>query len=239
LASAQDTRQDDVGVIDLLDQFEDVSQFLDQLVQRAVEQTPGSEACGLTLEQAGRGLTVSYAGELARRADERQYELDDGPCLQSLRTGEVVSVADMAEETRWGPYPQRAMEAGVRSSLSLPLVVGGRGRGALNLYATRPAAFTATDERTAAAWAGQASGALSVAWRMAEHETVVEHLNRGLVNRQIIGQAVGLLMAQRRCTGEEAFGFLRAASQRSNEKLREVAARLVAGHEADVGGSSR
>src|SRR3954470_15472443 len=104
----------------MLDEFEDVAGFLDLLVRWAVEQSPGAEACGLTLEQAGRGFTVTYSGELARRGDERQYELDDGPCLQALRTGEVVAVDDMAKERRWGCYPQRALEAGVHASLSLP-----------------------------------------------------------------------------------------------------------------------
>jgi len=224
----------DVGVVDLLDQFEDVSRFLDRLVRLAVVETPGAEACGLTLEKAGRGLTVTYSGEMAARGDERQYELDDGPCLQAMRSSEVVTVADMAAEQRWGDYPRRAVEAGVHASLSLPLAVGNRGRGALNLYASRPNAFTDTDELVARSWAGQAGGALSVAWQMAERQDAVENLNRGLVSRQVIGQAVGLLMAQRRCTAEEAFGLLKSASQRSNEKLRDVAQRLVSAHEREV-----
>src|SRR3982751_3761590 len=93
---------DDGGmdVVQMLDQFEDVAGFLDSLVRWAVEQTPGAEACGLTVEQAGRGRTVTYSGELAARGDERQYELDDGPCLQSMRSSEVVTVADMAPEQR-------------------------------------------------------------------------------------------------------------------------------------------
>ena len=223
-----------LDVVQMLDQFEDVATFLDSLVRWAVEQTPGAEACGLTLEQAGRGLTVTYSGELAARGDERQYELDDGPCLESLRTGKVVAVADMAEEQRWGLYPERAVEAGVRASLSLPLTVGEQGRGALNLYAGHPHAFTDTDERVGRSWAGQAGGALSVAWRMAEREKAVDHLTQGMVTRQVIGQAVGLLMVQRRCTADEAFELLKSASQRSNEKLRDVAARMIAGHEADV-----
>jgi GAF domain-containing protein len=226
-------------VVDLLREFEDVAGFLDQLTCWAVEQTPGVEACGLTVEHAGSGRTVTYTGELAARGDERQYELDDGPCLEAMRSGEVVAVDDMAEEPRWGDYPRRAVEAGVRSSLSLPLVVGERGRGALNLYSSRPQAFTDTDGRMARVWAGQASGALAVAWRMAEREDAVEHLNRGLVTRQVIGQAVGLMMAQRRCTAEEAFDLLKTASQRGNEKLRDVAQRLVAGHEAEVRGRAR
>ena len=223
-----------LDVLQMLDQFEDVATFLDSLVRWAVEQSPGAEACGLTLEQAGRGLTVTYSGELAARGDERQYELDDGPCLEALRTGWVVRVRDLADEDRWGDYPRRAMEAGVRSSLSFPLAMGERARGALNLYSGRPDAFSDTDERAGHSWAGQAGGALSVAWRMAEREQAVEHLRRGMLTRQEVGQAVGLLMAQRRCTADEAFELLRSASQRSNEKLRDVAHRMVAGHEEHV-----
>jgi GAF domain-containing protein len=223
-----------LDVVQMLDQFEDVATFLDSLVRWAVEQSPGAEACGLTLEQAGRGLTVTYSGELAARGDERQYELDDGPCLEALRTRSVVHVRDMADEDRWGDYPRRAMDAGVRSSLSFPLLLGERGRGALNLYSGRPDSFSDTDERAGRSWAGQASGALSVAWRMAERDQAVTHLRRGMLTRQEIGQAVGLLMAQRRCTADEAFRLLQQASQRGNEKLRDVAHRMIAGHEEHV-----
>jgi GAF domain-containing protein len=224
----------DLDVVQMLDEFEDVATFLDSLVRWAVEQSPGAEACGLTLEQAGRGMTVTYSGDLAARGDERQYELDDGPCLEALRTGTVVRVRDLAEEDRWGDYPRRALEAGVRSSLSFPLALGERGRGALNLYAGRADSFSDTDERAGQSCAGQASGALSVAWRMAERELAVEHLRRGMLTRQEIGQAVGLMMAQRRCTADEAFRLLQQASQRSNEKLRDVAHRMVVGHEEHV-----
>jgi GAF domain-containing protein len=223
-----------LDVVQMLDEFEDVAGFLDSLVRWAVEQTSGGEACGLTLERAGKGMTVTYSGELAARGDERQYELDDGPCLEAMRTGEVVSVSDMSRERRWGRYPERALDAGVCASLSLPLVVGERGRGALNLYAGRPHAFTDTDVRVGQKWAAQACGALSVAWRMAEREDRLDHLTQGLATRQEIGQAVGLLMAQRGCTAEESFALLKGASQRSNEKLRDVAARMISGHEEAV-----
>lgn len=218
----------------MLEQFEDVASFLDSLVRWAVEQSPAAEACRLTLEQAGRGMTVTYSGELAARGGERQCELDDGPCLEALRTGSVVRVRDLADEERWGDYPRRALEAGVRSSLSFPLALGERGRGALNLYSDRADAFSDADERAGLLWAGQAGGALSVAWRMAEREEAVQHLRRGMLTRQEIGQAVGLLMSQRRCTADEAFRLLQQASRRHNEKLRDVAHRMIAGHEEHV-----
>jgi GAF domain-containing protein len=148
-----------------------------------------------------------------------------------MRTGTVVRVDDMATEDRWTPYPARAAELGVRSSLSLPLVVEGRNSGALNLYATEPRVFSADDEATAADWAQQATGALTVALRIADSDHRAESLLIGLDSRATIGQAVGLLMAQERVTAEQAFDLLRIASQRRNVKLRDVAAGVVAAFE--------
>ena len=47
-------------------------------------------------------------------------------------------------------------------------------------------------------------------------------------SRAVIDMAVGVVMAQNRCTPEEAFAFLRSASNSRNTKLREVAASVVA-----------
>ena len=160
--------------------------------------------------------------------------MDTGPCLESMRTGTVVRVEDMAAEHRWTPYPARAAELGVRSSLSLPLVVEGRSSGALNFYATAPRAFGADDEAAAARWAGQATGALTVALRIADSDERAQSLLGGLDTRALIGQAVGLLMAQERCTAAQAFDLLRIASQRRNVKLRDVAAGMVAAFEDGV-----
>ncbi len=228
-----------VGFREILESAHDSAEFLQQLLRAAVQSTPGAEACGLSLERSGRSETVAYSGELAKVGDERQYELDAGPCLQSLRTGQLVSVADMATETRWSPYPERAVAAGIRSTLSLPLVVGTVARGALNLYATQPRAFSEADHASARNWAAQATGALSVALRMSDQDEEVGHLQRALVSRQVIGQAVGLLMERARCTSETALLALKRQSQESNEKLRDLAQRLVDAHEGSVQATDR
>ena len=145
----RDTGSDDGELLALLASGRDLNSFLDDLVHLAARQVPRSEACGLTLNRDSTGVTVASTGPLADRADERQYEVDTGPCLESMRTGTVVRVRDMATEERWPPYPERAAQLGVRSSLSLPLVVEGRSSGALNLYATEPGVFSDDDEATA------------------------------------------------------------------------------------------
>ncbi len=45
--------------------------------------------------------------------------------------------------------------------------------------------------------------------------------------RSTIDQAIGVLMAQERCTADEAFALLRQHSQHNNRKLREVATDLI------------
>jgi len=62
---------------------------------------------------------------------------------------------------------------------------------------------------------------------VAEHRKAEQHLRIALAAREHVGTAVGLVMAQRRCSAEEAFGLLRSASQRSNVKLAEVARSVV------------
>ena len=227
----RETGSDDGELLALLASGRDLNSFLDDLVRLAARQVPRTEACGLTLNRDSTGVTVASTGPLADRADERQYEMDTGPCLESMRTGTVVRIRDMATEERWAPYPQRAAQLGVRSSLSLPLVVEGRSSGALNLYATEPGVFSDDDEATAARWAEQVTGALTVALRIADSNDRADRLLGGLDTRATIGQAVGLLMAQERCTAAAAFDLLRIASQRRNVKLRDVAAGVVTAFE--------
>ena len=230
MTPGRDTRADDGELLALLAAGGDLRSFLGDLVRLAVRQVPLAEACGLTLARDATGVTVASTGALAEQADQRQYQQDTGPCLEAMRTGTVVRVDDMAAEERWTPFPAQAAELGVRSSLSLPLVVEGRSRGALNLYATEPRVFGA-DEATAYRWAEQATGALAVALRIADSDSRAESLLGGLDTRATIGQAVGLLMAQERVPAERAFDLLRIASQRRNVKLRDVAAGVVAAFE--------
>ncbi|MGY1743139.1 MULTISPECIES: GAF and ANTAR domain-containing protein [unclassified Blastococcus] len=225
---------DDADLLALLAAGGDLNAFLGDLVRLAARQTPSAQACGLTLARESGAVTVACTDELAERADERQYQVDDGPCLQSMREGVVVRVADMAADERWGRYPALAAQVGVRSSLSIPLVVEERSRGALNFYSTRPGSFTDRDEHVATRWAAQATGALAVALRIADGDERAEQLLGGLDTRTTIGQAVGLVMAQERCSAEEAFRLLTLASQRRNVKLREVAAGVVEAFESGL-----
>jgi hypothetical protein len=99
--------------------------------------------------------------------------------------------------------------------------------GALNLYVPVAEAFGPAELRRAEGFAAIAAGALALAMRQAEQADLTEQLRAALASRAVIDQALGVIMAQERCTAARAFEILRSASQNRNVKLREVAARIV------------
>ena len=203
--------------------FTELVQEVAELAVRAVDPV---WTCGITLSQQGRVFTVAAADELASQLDEQQYELDCGPCLQALDSGEIVDAPDLGVEDRWEAYPMIAMGYGIRAVYSVPLIVVGKPVGVLNLYARTPDAFGALDRQLAALLAGQAVIAVTAALRHYDEVTLSDHLRIALSSRSVIDQAIGIVMAQQRGTPEQAFAVLRTISQRRNIKLRVVAAEL-------------
>jgi AmiR/NasT family two-component response regulator len=65
--------------------------------------------------------------------------------------------------------------------------------------------------------------------RMAAVIAVNEQLSSSIESRGLIDQAIGVIMAIRRCPQDEALSVLRKASQDQNVKLRDIAASIVAG----------
>jgi GAF domain-containing protein len=206
---------------------EDITGFLDQLTALTVKVLPGEVSCGLTLRRDRGATTVASSDSRASQVDEIQYGHDEGPCLRSLASGKVVVVDDLADDDRWGGYRMPALGHGVRSSLSLPLRTDSEVIGALNIYATTPRGFGPAEQLVAGRFADEASRALALAVRLAEHSEMSQHLQAALASRAVIDQAVGIIMGQNRCTVDEAFEVLRSISQNRNVKLRDIAADMV------------
>lgn len=61
----------------------------------------------------------------------------------------------------------------------------------------------------------------------AECENKIANLETALRTNRRIGMAIGIVMAQHRCTDVEAFDRLRRLSQHRNRKLRELAEEVI------------
>ena len=215
------------------DSVDSVLERVAHLAKRVLE----ADAVSMTLVRArGKPATVVATDELANALDESQYENGYGPCLDAAGGGEILHVTDVAEETRWPGYLRQAAALGVGSSLSVPVPVRHPLTAALNNYATRPHGFDGADleaARTLASYAGVAIGNIFLFESTRE---MAEQLTQAMESRAVIEQAKGILIAERRCSSEEAFTLLADISQRSNRKLRDVAQALVHSAQAEPAG---
>jgi len=214
-------------LLSLLTDSEDLDAFLESVVALAGRVVTPAAACGLTTRRDGKPFTAASSNALAAQVDEIQYGADEGPCLETLRTGKTVQVDDLIIEQRWPLYRPHAVAHGVVSSLSLPLDVQGQTVAALNLYSDRREAFDGDPHQHAAVFAAQCAAALTLILRQTDHVRVREQLGAAMVSRSIIDQAIGVLMGQQRCGATEAFDLLRQASQHRNRKLRDVATDII------------
>jgi GAF domain-containing protein len=206
----------------------DIDGVLRKVADLAKRTISGVDEASVTVIRGKNAHTAAYTGDLALSLDEWQYVERAGPCLEAATTGATVSVNEIADESRWPGYIPHAMEAGVRSSLSVGLPLYERVTGALNLYATKPDAFDEDATVLAQTFSGYAAVALANAHLYAATATLAQHLQAAMENRAVIEQAKGIVMADRRCTADEAFAILSQLSQDTNRKLRDVAATLVA-----------
>lgn len=204
-----------------------VESFLQELVEFAVAAIGGEVSASVTVSRHGHPATVASSDARAAKFDEVQYHHDGGPCLTAMRTGEVVQTGDLALDERFRQYRPHALALGVRSSLSLPLDGGGSVVGALNVYSGRTHGFSPSEQADARRFADEASLALNLAVRLADHVEITEQLRASLSLRTTIDQTIGIIMFQKMCDADAAMAVLRTASLNRDVTLLVVAAEIV------------
>jgi GAF domain-containing protein len=206
----------------------DLAGILDQVAHFAGESLTGAQAVSITILGRDGPYTAASTADIALRLDELQYELLAGPCLQAAADRVTVLVPDTAHDTRWAPWPERAATSGAGSIVSIALPILDDLDGALNVYGRTPGAFDEDAVRGAQNFAEQAAVTLSNAHLYHRTATLAQQMQSAMEYRAVIEQAKGIIIAERRCTPDEAFLVLTRISQESNRKLRDIAAAVVA-----------
>jgi GAF domain-containing protein len=214
-----------LGRIDL--SAETSESFLLRVV-RAVEDRRARRGGGLHLPAARRqGHEPGLNRPLATSLDEQQYELGHGPCLAAAEGGEVQCIVDSFTESRWPDYLARAVQAGLGSSLSIPVPVQAGVAAGLNMYSRTARSFTDQDADTAQRFASFAGVAFGNLQAVETNKQLADQLRTAMESRAVIEQAKGALMARRGCSAADAFDILVELSQSTNKKLRVVAQTVV------------
>jgi hypothetical protein len=89
----------------------------------------------------GKPITIGSSDRAAWEADQVEFDTEDGPCVEALRTGTIIKAIDLAEERRWPAWAAVATLLGFSSAAGIPAGVSPGQRIALNLYAPAPQAF--------------------------------------------------------------------------------------------------
>ena len=192
----------------------------------------GVAGAGVILMSGGRALgNVCVSGSMTAAAEEVQYTLGEGPCVDAFHTKAPVVAPDLAhpEGDRWPGFRVGAANAGVRAVFGFPLLIGAVCFGALNLYHDHTGdlsddqyadalAVAHVASRTVLGWQAVA-GPGSLAWQL-------EHVP---VHRAVVHQAAGMLSVQAAVSVPDAAVMLRAYAFAEDRPISDVANSIVSG----------
>lgn len=173
--------------------------------------------------------TLSATGEVARRLDERQFDLGEGPCWDAVNQAAPIAEVDFAANgpARW-PLLWAALRAETIGSIyAFPMTVGTVQIGAVDLYSHDPSSLSEMHQRQAQAMA----------------EVIGQHVVRGALateadekapvdtpfSRRIVHQATGLVLAQVDVDAEDAMLLIQTRAHASGTSMMDVAEQLIAG----------
>ncbi|PIM66683.1 transcriptional regulator [Streptomyces sp. JV178] len=199
---------------------------LSQLVEQAARCT--SDCCGASSmvsdDGAERPAAVTHP-DLAGLVSV-QLRSGEGPIPTALERGEPVDATDLLSDERWPDYRAVALDAGVRSSVTLPFRRSGL-TVTLSLYSFRAGALGDVTHGPAHALGDLAATCIVRDRSYRAALTELDQLGAALRTRPVVDQACGIVMHVLGCDAEAAFTVLRRISQGTNRKLAEVASAVV------------
>ena len=206
----------------------DVVDLLQTLVDSTAEIFDAA-AAGLMLVDADDNLSVvASTSEKRDLVDLMQIRHEYGPCVASVRTGEIVSISDLDDhDERWPEFNRGALALGFHSVFVFPLRLRGTIIGSLALFRSTSSEMTEQDTSIAQGLADVATIGILHERALRESDQAREQLQRALNSRVLIEQAKGVLAQTRSVNMDEAFGLLRSYARSNGYKLHDVAERIV------------
>ena len=207
----------------LVDEF-DLIEFLQRVTSHASELV-SARICGLMLaDQRGHLRLMAASDERAELLELFQIQVEEGPCLDSFRSGEPVIVTDLQEAAeRWPSFAPHAVLSGFKSIHAFPMRLRGHVIGALNMFGSSAGSMDEGDVRVIQALADIATIALLQERAIAHGELLTEQLQSALNSRIVVEQAKGYLAQIHGESPDEAFRRLRTYCRHHGLKLSAVA----------------
>jgi GAF domain-containing protein len=211
---------------------------LEQLLAVAAMAVP--EVTSMTVTAVaidGSYASAASTDATARAVDEREYLLDEGPCIDALEHGTEQLIRDTHSDDRWPSFCEVAAAAGYRTVAGLPLVApDGQVLGALDVFTEAPDGLDEDVLALLRRVTVPAGAVLANARAYQRTAGLGEQLRENLEAEGLRHRAVGVLLAQLAGDTARAVDVLLATADAHQLSVDEVAARLVAGEVVELHG---
>lgn len=201
-------------------------------IRRGVEDTGGGltpELCRSVADLLGvtdatfaliggpdRRFTLCASSDNARKLDQWQFTLEQGPCLDAAAQGETSEATTTpTDESPWPLLAEKATELGYQAIAGIPLSIADRPYGAMNIQHTSPLQSDVLD------YAADVCQTLSqpIMDRLAEQAPTLTDLG----DYTTVHQAVGVVSVQMGIPIADALAVIRARSWTEGRLLVDVA----------------
>ena len=187
------------------------------------------QGAGVVVQFRGAAFPLVWTAPWVRELADNESEYRDGPCLRALHRQQVVACKQTELLARWPTLGAATTQAGVRAVHAEPLPVNDRPVGVLTLYSTTSTVIDPSRERLSPV-RDLFTAALTAYCLAHPHEDHTVRLHRELHNQQLLGHAVGILMARHGATEELARRMLTAPGTDGQPTTSTTARALIRKH---------
>jgi PAS domain S-box-containing protein len=188
---------------------------------------PGADV-GISVGHPLTPQAVATTSTALQLLDGWQTRIGAGPAVAAYDSGQVVTSPNVLADDRWPDL--RAADTDIRSldgCLAVPLLTAEGVSGVLTVVLRPERSLTPSLVHVGETVAAAVASLVQESDLRAAMQSLVDDMRAALTSRAVIDQAKGVVMADQRCTADEAFQHLVRLSNNTHRKVRDVAQAIV------------
>jgi len=195
-----------------------------QLIVNIIAKMMQARVCSVMLVDAQKNELVIKAAKASSEEYWRKPNLKIGNSLISrvVKEKAPLMVRDVTKQEGY-QYPELATKEGIRSLLSVPMVLKDHVIGVLNVYSADERRFSNEDLRLLSTVADQ----VSLAFENTKLNVAIQESQEALQTRKLVERAKSILQKQTNLSEEEAYKRLQQQSMKTRRSMREIAEAVI------------
>jgi hypothetical protein len=198
---------------------------------RAAAEIMELDGASISLTSSDQEMTGLCASDsVAQSLSDLEITVSEGPAINAIRSGVVVSEADLFDSPRqrWPLYTPGALDLGARAVFGFPVRVGAIRFGVLSLFRLAPGQLRADQMTDGYLMASVVARSVLSMQAGASPGELLDEFHGGARLDFRVHQAAGMLAVQGSMPVKDALVALRAHAFSSNTELSDLAEQVVA-----------